>query len=41
LNSNGKKKCKDDYGTSVKTYMKDFGGFETAGIKAVKNAQVN
>ena len=41
LNSNGEKKCKDDYGTSVKTYMKDFGGFETAGIKAVKNAQVN
>ena len=40
LNSNGEKKCKDDYGTSVKTYMKDFGGFETAGIKAVKNAQV-
>lgn len=40
LNSNGKKKCKDDYGTSVKTYMKDFGGFETAGIIAVKNAKV-
>jgi hypothetical protein len=41
LNSNGEKKCKDDYGTSVKTYMKDFGGFETTGIKAIKNAQVN
>jgi|SRR6218665_1262733 len=40
LNSNGKKKCKDDYGTSVKSYMRDFGGFETAGIKAIKNAQV-
>ena len=40
LNSNGQKKCKDDYGTSVKTYMKDFGGFETTGIRAVKNAQV-
>ena len=40
LNSNGEKKCKDDYGTSVKTYMKDFGGFETNGIRAVKNAQV-
>lgn len=40
LNSNGAKKCKDDYGTSVKTYMRDFGGFETSGIKAVKNAQV-
>lgn len=41
LNSNGEKKCKDDYGTSVKTYMRDFGGFETTGIKAIKNAQVN
>ncbi|MES2411271.1 MAG: peptidoglycan-binding protein LysM [Bacteroidota bacterium] len=40
LNSNGKKKCKDDYGTSVKTYMKDFGGFETTGIRAIKNAKV-
>ncbi|UPT71465.1 MAG: peptidoglycan-binding protein LysM [Flavobacterium sp. JAD_PAG50586_2] len=40
LNSNGEKKCKDDYGTSVRTYMRDFGGFETSGIKAVKNAQV-
>lgn len=41
LNSNGVKKCKDDYGTSVKTYMKDFGGFETAGIRAIKNAKVH
>lgn len=41
LNSNGTKKCKDDYGTSVKTYLRDFGGFETDGIKAVKNAQVD
>jgi hypothetical protein len=40
LNSNGERKCKDEYGTSVKTYMRDFGGFETAGIKAVKNAKV-
>ena len=40
LNTNGERKCKDEYGTSVKTYMKDFGGFETAGIKAVKNAKV-
>lgn len=40
LNSNGQKKCKDDYGTSVKSYMRDFGGFETSGIKAVKNAKV-
>ena len=40
LNSNGQKKCKDNYGTSVKTYLKDFGGFETSGIRGVKNAQV-
>ncbi|NBU81325.1 MAG: peptidoglycan-binding protein LysM [Flavobacteriaceae bacterium] len=40
LNSNGEKKCKDDYGTSVKIYMKDFGGFETTGIKAIKNAKI-
>ena len=40
LNSNGERKCKDEYGTSVKTYLKDFGGFETSAIKAVKNAQI-
>ena len=40
LNSNGERKCKDEYGTSVKSYMRDFGGFETTGIKAVKNAKV-
>jgi len=40
LNSNGERKCKDDYGTSIRSYIKDFGGFETAGIKAIKNAKV-
>lgn len=40
LNSNGERKCRDEYGTSVKSYMRDFGGFETAGIKAIKNAKV-
>lgn len=40
LNSNGEKKCKDEYGASVKMYMRDFGGFETAGIIAIKNAKV-
>ena len=40
LNSNGERKCKDDYGTSVKTYLKDFGGYETTGIQAIKNAKV-
>ena len=40
LNSNGSRKCKDDYGTSVKTYMRDFGGYETSGIIADSNAKV-
>ncbi len=40
LNSDGKRKCKDDYGTSVRTYMRDFGNYETAGIIAKKNATV-
>ena len=40
LNSNGELKCKDEYGTSVKTYLKDFAGFETSEIKAVKAAKV-
>lgn len=40
LNSRGAKKCRDEYGTSVKTYLRDFGGFETHGIKAIKNAKV-
>jgi len=39
LNSNGAKKCKDDYGTSVKSYMRDFGGYETSGIIADNNAK--
>lgn len=40
LNSNGARKCKDDYGTSVKTYMRDFGGYETSGIIADGEAKV-
>ena len=41
LNSNGKRKCKDNYGTSVKTYMRDFGGYETCGIIAEGNPMIN
>ena len=37
LSSNGIKKCKDGYGTSVQTYMRDFGGYETIGIVAESN----
>jgi hypothetical protein len=40
LNTRGAKKCRDEYGTSVRTYLKDFGGFETHAIKAIKNAKV-
>ena len=34
LESNGKKKCKDGYGTTVKSYLRKFGGYETHNIKA-------
>ncbi len=40
LNTNGKRKCKDEYGTSIRSYIIDFGGFETTGIQAIKNAKV-
>jgi len=40
LNTNGLRKCRDGYGTSVKAYIRDFGGYETRGIKAVKNAKI-
>lgn len=40
LNSNGAKKRKDEYGTSVRSYMRDFGGYETSGIIADSNPKV-
>ncbi|MFY7756819.1 MAG: peptidoglycan-binding protein LysM [Flavobacterium stagni] len=40
LKSNGERKCRDGYGTSVKTYMKRFGGYETHNLLAEKNPQV-
>jgi hypothetical protein len=40
LKSGGKRKCKDDYGTSVKSYMRDFGGYETSGIIAENNPKI-
>ena len=40
LNTDGKRKCKDNFGTSVRSYMRDFGGFETSGIVAERNAKV-
>ena len=40
LKSNGKRKSSDAYGTSVKSYMKQFEGYETTGIDAECNARV-
>ncbi|GEM54828.1 peptidoglycan-binding protein LysM [Flavobacterium branchiophilum NBRC 15030 = ATCC 35035] len=40
LKSNGSRKCKDQYGTSIKHYMKSFGGYDTKGIVADRNARV-
>ena len=40
LKSNGKRKSSDAYGTSVKSYMKQFAGYETTGIVAEYNARV-
>lgn len=41
LKSNGKNKCSDAYGTSIKSYMKQFAGYETTGIVAESNAKVD
>lgn len=40
LTTDGRRKCRDGYGTSVKTYMKRFSGYETHHIKAEKNPKV-
>jgi hypothetical protein len=40
LKSNGKLKCKDEFGTSVKVYLHEFGGYETQNIKANRFAKV-
>lgn len=39
LESNGTKKCKDAYGSSVKSYMCEFAGYETHNIEADNNAK--
>lgn len=38
--SNGKRFLKDEYGTSVRSYLREFAGYETKNIPAVKNARV-
>ena len=40
FNSNGKSYFKDAYGTSVRSYLKKFAGYDTSGIMAKKNARV-
>lgn len=36
----GKRYLKDAYGTSIRSYMKEFGGYETSGIEADCDAKV-
>ena len=38
--SKGKRYYRDAYGTSIRSYMRDFGGYETSGIAANLNAKV-
>ena len=40
LRSNGKSKFKDGFGTSMKSYFKKFGGYDTSHIVANVNAKV-
>ena len=39
--TSGKKYLRDGYGTSLRSYMKRFGGYETSAIIADSNAKVN
>ena len=41
LRSNGRNGFKDGFGTSLKSYMKKFGGFDLSHIDADRNATVN
>ena len=36
----GKRYFKDAYGTSIRSYMREFGGYETSGIVANSDARV-
>lgn len=38
--SNGKRAIKDNYGTSLQSYMKKFGGYDTSFIEANSNAKI-
>ena len=41
LRSNGRNGFKDGFGTSLKSYMKKFGGYDVSHISADRNAKVN
>lgn len=41
LESDGRRKCKDGYGTTIKSYLKQFAGYETQNIIADSTAKVN
>ncbi|MGV9004845.1 peptidoglycan-binding protein LysM [Flavobacterium sp.] len=38
--SNGERYLKDQYGTSIRSYLREFAGYETKRIPAIKNARV-
>jgi hypothetical protein len=40
LRSNGSRSIKDGYGTSIRSYMKRYAGYDTSLIEASKNARV-
>ena len=40
LKSNGKRAARDSYGTSLKSYIKKFGGYDTSSIAVNDNAKV-
>ena len=38
--TNGQRRVKDQYGTSIRSYLRDFAGYETKNIPAIKNARI-
>jgi len=40
LKSNGKRRIKDNYGTSLRSYIEAFGGYDTSSIEVDANAKV-
>ncbi|WP_300567196.1 peptidoglycan-binding protein LysM [Flavobacterium sp.] len=39
LRSNGNRKCKDNFGTSISEYMQDFAGFDTSSVQPSQKAK--